>query len=226
MSKAYVETTILTNLLLKPGSKKQAAAQAALSRYESSLLPVYAIKEWKAGPLDHYAYVHEKLVVTRSLADTIGAINALHPLNPYKKSTSLEALEAAARLDTAEPQAGEDYRSRDEENADRYRLALASLIIRSWRRRRKVTNQTIHDLECYTEAEPTIAKDGLFDLKPQRCERDRECCLAEALKRRPDLLKALRDAIPETSTRNEDRQRRKVLKQLINTPNSPGLKSR
>ncbi len=54
MNRAYVETTILTNVLLKPGSKKQAAARSALSRYEETLLPVYSIKEWKAGPLDHY----------------------------------------------------------------------------------------------------------------------------------------------------------------------------
>jgi len=160
MSKAYVETTVLTNLLLKPGSSKHAKAQAALGRYESSLLPVYAIKEWKAGPLDHYAYVHDKLAVTRSLADTIGAITAIHPLSPYRKNTSLEALEAAARLDaTAEPETGRDYRSRDEENADRYRLALASLIVRSWRKRRKIAKETIQDLECYTEAEPKIGKD-------------------------------------------------------------------
>src|SRR5947209_20340685 len=38
MNRAYVETTILTNVLLKPDSKKQAAARSALSRYEETLL--------------------------------------------------------------------------------------------------------------------------------------------------------------------------------------------
>jgi hypothetical protein len=108
--------------------------------------------------------------------------------------------------------------SSDTELADRLRLALASLIVRSWRKRRLVTTRTIQDLDCYTEAEPTIGRDGYFDLKPQKCQRDRECCLAEQLKARPDLLKALRDAIPDSSIRKEDRNRRKVLKQLINTP--------
>jgi hypothetical protein len=41
------------------------------------------------------------------------------------------------------------------------------------------------------------------------------------LKVRPDILRALRDAIPESSARDEDRNRRKVLKQLINTPKLP-----
>jgi len=103
MNRAYVETTILTNVLLKPDSKKQAAARSALSRYEETLLPVYSIKEWKAGPLDHYSYVHDKLVETRSLAYTLSAINALNPvLEARRKGTSVEALEAAAMLDLAE----------------------------------------------------------------------------------------------------------------------------
>jgi len=88
MNRAYVETTILTNVLLKPDSKKQAAARSALSRYEETLLPVYSIKEWKAGPLDHYSYVHDKLVETRSLAYTLSAINALNPvLEARRKGT-------------------------------------------------------------------------------------------------------------------------------------------
>jgi hypothetical protein len=70
MNKAYVETTILTDVLIKPGSKNEGVAKAAFSRYTETLLPVYSIKEWKKGPLDHYAYVHDKLVQTKSVADT------------------------------------------------------------------------------------------------------------------------------------------------------------
>ena len=104
------------------------------------------------------------------------------------------------------------------ELADRLRLTLASLIVRSWLKRRRVATKTIQDLECYTEAQPKVGRDGYFDLKPQKCQQDRECCLADALKTRPDLLRALRNAIPESSKREEDRNRRKVLKQLVNTP--------
>ena len=51
MNKAYVETTILTDILLKPDSEKQVEALRALERYAKTLLPVYAIKECKAGPM-------------------------------------------------------------------------------------------------------------------------------------------------------------------------------
>jgi len=222
MANAYVETTVLTNVLLKPGTKKQQQAKQALTQYDSTLLPVYSIKEWKRGPLDYFAYFHDKLVQTRSLKDTIKALNEIPPYNPYKKSTAFEALAAAAELESKTPPTKTaDYGSKDEEMADRYRLASKTLIMKSWKKRRKITDKTIQDLECYTEAEPRIGEDGFFDLKPKDCDRDRECCLAGELKSAPEQLRKLRDAIPESSTREEDRRRRKVLKQLINTPKLP-----
>jgi len=222
MNKAFVETTILTNVLLKPGTKKESAAAAALSRYEETLLPVYAIKEWKNGPLDNYAYVHDKFVQTKSLADTLDAINSINPyFAPYKKSTSWEAFAAAARLSGNMSQGELPGLDEDRELADRYRLALSSLIIRSWRKRRKVATKTVDDLDCYTEAQPKIDRDGFFDLKPQKCDNSRECCLAERLKAGKNTLRAMRDAIPESSSRQEDRNRRHVLKQLINSPKLP-----
>lgn len=222
MSKAYLDTTILTNILLKPGSEKERAAKAALARFDETLLPVYSIKEWKKGPLDKFAYVHDKLVQTKSLADTFEAINSISPFhNPYKRNTSHEALAAAMRLTGTQPTSGDPSVGSDSENADRYRLALARLIFRSWQKRRKQTTTTFQDLECYAEAKPSLDRNGFIDLKPQKCNPERECCLSARLKAEKGLLKALRDSIPETSQREEDRKRRKVLKQLINSPKLP-----
>ncbi len=220
MSDAYIETTILTNVLLKVGSKKQSSAQAALHRYEKTMLPVYSIKEWKAGPLEKFAWVHDKLVLTKSLRDTVGAINGISPYKPYKKSTSLEAWEAAGRLEATMPPSLAHVDS-DRDLADRYRLALASLIVRSWRKRRSLATETIQDLECYTEAEPHLDESGLFEVEPTKCEPARECCLQRDLIARPDLLEALRDAIPVTSVRKEDIERRQVLRELIKNPKRP-----
>jgi hypothetical protein len=224
VNKAYVETTVLTNVLLKPNTPKQAAALQALGRYSETLLPVYAIKECKAGPMDHYSYVHDKLVQTRSLSDTLGAITALNPVREgRRRDTSFEALAAASVLARAIPDTPSTNVSLDAEMADRYRYAIASLILRSWRKRRKVTTKTVQDLECYTEAEPRIGKDGFFEMAPKECSGDRPCSLWGELTREPNrgLLVALRDSIPETSIRYEDRNRRRVLKQLINTPKIP-----
>jgi hypothetical protein len=224
MSDAYIETTVLTDFLLKPKTPKQERAKAALARYENTLLPVYSIKEWKAGPLDYFAYLHDKLVVTQSLRDTFQALSALGR-GSYRQATSMEALAAAATTaTTATVSAGTPTKkyqglgSSDREMADSYRLALESLIIRSWRKRRRITTQIVDELSCYIEVEPRVGKDGLLDLKPQQCERDQECCLSPQLKAKPTLLAALRNAIPEHSGRAEDQKRRKALKQLIKHP--------
>jgi len=177
MSDAYVETTVLTDILLKPKTPKQERAKAALTRYENTLLPVYSIKEWKAGPLHYFAWLHDKLVLTQSLADSVQAIAALPRLG-YLRATSMEALAAAGQVAKKQPKKYAGLGSTDEENADSYRLALASIIIRSWQKRRAVTSQVVQDLPCYLEAAPRIGKDGLFDLDPRLCDRDQECCLA------------------------------------------------
>ena len=213
MSDAYVETTVLTDILLKPNTPKHDRAKAALARYEHTLLPVYSIKEWKAGPLDYFAYLHDKLVVTKSLRDTFQALSVLRR-GSYRQATSLEALVAAATVSMRYQGLG----TTDAEQADSYRLALESLILRSWSRRRKITTHVVDDLPCYNEVEPRIGRDGLLDLKPQQCERDQECCLGPRLKMEPRALEALRKAIPESSTRREDQKRRRALRQLIKRP--------
>jgi hypothetical protein len=221
-SKAYVETTVLADALLKPDTPKQSRALAALARYGETLLPVYSIKELKAGALGHFAWLHDKFVQTKSLADTVQAMSSM---NPYflagRRSTALEALAAATRLLVAGSDVTGDYMSRDSEDADRYRLALAKLIVLSWKKRRKLTHQTIQELDCYIEAAPRTDKtSGFFDLSPQYCSVEKRCSLEGDLKapQAKELLIALRDAIPESSSRVEDRNRRSVLNQLIRQP--------
>jgi len=215
MTDAYVETTILADILLKPKSSKQERALAALYRYERTMLPVYSIKEWKAGPLDYFAYFHDKLVETKSLQKTYRAVAALARGN--RKDTAMEAIAAAASVRQSRGLtglAGGD----DRDQADFYRLNIMQLIIRSWRKRRKVTTQVVDELPCYVESEPRIGKGGYFDLHPQKCDPDQECCLAPLLKAQPQRLQALRESISKTSTRKEDIKRRQALKSLIKHP--------
>jgi hypothetical protein len=217
LRKAFVETTIIANALLKPGNEMGRAALSALARYDETFLPVYAIKEWKAGIVKHYAYFHEKLVQTKSLSRTVQLIAALpDQFHRYRKNTSLEALAEAVKLGARRGSARTTASlTDDEELADRYRLAVASLLIRSWRKRRQITTETIQELDCYTESPPTLSDAGTFDLTPLNCDRETECSLASALKRRPDLLTKMADAIPAASMRQEDIKRRQVLRDLV-----------
>lgn len=217
MTDAYIETTVLTDLLLKQNSKKQQRAKAALRRYKSTLLPVYSIKEMKAGPLKTFAHIHDKLVLTQSLADTLQAISET-PFRTYRRGTSDEAIAASAQIAKSRPFAPTALGSTDRDQAASFSYSLASLIIRSWRKRRRITTKVVDDLPCYMESAPRIRKDGLFDVSPVRCEEDAECCLASKLKSAPEKLQALRNAIPSGSNRTEDQKRRQALKKIINHP--------
>jgi hypothetical protein len=136
----------------------------------------------------------------------------------YLQATSIEALAAAGERSKRQPRVFVGLGDSDKENADSYRLALESLIIRSWRRRRKITTRVVDELACYVEVSPRIGKDGLLDLKPQQCDRDQECCLAPKLRSEPEMLEALRNSIPENSGKAEHQRRRRALKQLIKHP--------
>ena len=165
-----------------------------------------------------YAYFHEKLVQTKSLSRTIRVINSLPPqYHAYRKSSSYEALAVAVHLSSRNRPSGSRFSSSDDEElADRYRLAIAGLLLRSWGKRRKLTTEIVQDLDCYTESAPVLGKDGIFDLSPVSCD-TQECSLADELRSSPKLLTKMADAIPTGSTRREDVQRRQVLRDLVRT---------
>lgn len=215
MPKAYVETTVLTNALLKPWGPAQ-EAEEAIARHSPSLLPVYAIKEFKAGPLVNYRYAHDKLLSTGSLQKTLLAIRDIHRQR-YKMSTALEALGASCTLitDPLPPVVGADL---DRELALRFRLAIKSLIFLGWDLRRSVTTETVDDLDCYRESKPYVDKQGFVELKPTQCDADQECCLAVRFRSRPDLLQKLHDSISPEETKTESVKRRQVLRDLLRKP--------
>lgn len=217
MPKAYIDTTVLTNALLKRNWPLGKAAIAGIARYASSSLPVYAIKEFKGGPLANYVYVHNKLVSTQSLAQTIAAIHGV-VRKRYQVSTALEALAEAARAaggattSQLEQKYGEKARS-DRVNCDEYRLALKALIFRAWERRRKVTSYVIQPLACYSEEKP-FEKQGLIRLDPKRCDPKPECCLALAFRADTRQRRALERAIQEEPQKPENARRLQALASL------------
>ena len=74
--KAIVDTTVLTDALLKPDPQGNRARES-LKRYSPTLLPTYGIKEFKAGPLHYYVWLHNKAVEASTYADVIDAITAV-----------------------------------------------------------------------------------------------------------------------------------------------------
>lgn len=215
-SKAYVDTTILAEVLLKTGPEHDASLQA-LKGYERTLLPVYAIKEWKRGQFARYVYIHNQLKRTQSFAKTNLALARLY-YRPRWQSTAFEALAIATVKLPTNQQINSQQNDADRELAERYRLALKTLIYLSWESRRDVTAETVMDLDCYVEKGPRDQTNGEIDIHPRECNPGSECCIAKRLRNRVEDLIKLRSAIP-SSGRQEDSRRREALRILARHPN-------
>jgi hypothetical protein len=216
-SKAFVDTTVLADVLLAKGPRTR-AAKLALARYSETQLPVYAIKELKAGALRNYAWAHNKLVETGSLSEAMEIINRVRG---YRAASAHEALKSAAAswgfLTTAELQSEYGKKATlDSITSDFYRLHIKRLVVRAWQRRRRVTTKVVVPLPCYTETDP-IEEREVLAVEGTRCNPQPECSLAPALKARLDLLERLR-AVAKAGTGPEDGRRSKALRSICKRP--------
>jgi hypothetical protein len=222
VTKTYVETTVLTDALLKPGPRAT-AARSAINSFDESQLPVYSIKEMKAGPLHHYVWLHGKLATTGSWVQTLGQLRrmAMTPKR-YWVSTAVEALEAGAHMgrkvtlrDLVKKYGG--AATDDAVRCDRYRLSLRYIIMSAWRRRRSLTSLVVDELGCYAEANVTEER-GLIELGETKCDPKNECSLAADLRKNPEILKTLKNAVEAQPAKPENARRAKVLKELVRLP--------
>src|ERR1039457_4123965 len=144
MSKAFIDTTVYTDALLKSGEIKKAAI-TALKHFEITEIPVYAIKEFKAGPLKNFTWMHNKLATTGSYKNSIAALHAMSRTpKRYTTSTAIEALkESASSIANQTPASlGAKYgmlASLDKILCDELRISIKTLIFKAWKKRRKIT---------------------------------------------------------------------------------------
>jgi hypothetical protein len=222
MTNAFVDTTILADSLLKNGERAR-AARAALRRFEKTELPVYAIKEFKAGPLKNFCWFHNKLALLGSYEKALDALHRMS-LTPkrYTTATAIEALKgAAARMRSANLQSLVQKYGKaaniDNFLCDQYRLSLKTKILKAWRYRRQVTTDIAYPLSCYEEVELSEIN-RVLSVEPTSCKLATECCLGPELRKRTTDLEKLRNAILRQPKSNENDRRSKALRQLIRKP--------
>lgn len=226
MVKAYVDTTVLANVLLKVGPLYETGKQA-LDRYAETQLPVYAIKEFKAGPLAHFVYFHNVLVEENSWVDALDRAQRLSATPQRAKvSTVFEALKTAANDISKEitPDLVEKFgglANYDSVQRDVNRLYLKRRIFKAWKDRRSVTTDVVLPLSCFEETGPTEKRSGLIDLTPKTCKKELTCCLQQDLVARPDDLEKLRSAVDSQPEKEENKRRSHALRHLIRTPKRP-----
>ena len=217
MTRAIIDTTILTDVLLNSGEAK-AIAQKALSLYDQTLLPVYAIKEFKAGPLKNFVWMHNKLATLGSYEKALDALQRMSRTpKRYTTSTAIQGLKEASRSIGKYTSATlvEKYgasASLDKSLCDEFRLSLRTVIYRAWMKRRKITTDVVCPLSCYREVAP-FERRGLLDVEPRDCMKNELCSMSSLLKQNPEKLKKMREAIKDSET-EENKRRAKVLRQL------------
>lgn len=217
MSKALVDTTILVNALLKPGAQSKAAL-AALNKFTETSLPVYAIKEFREGPLYYYVWLYNKLVSTNSYPKTLSAIAGMFRRKNLQ-ATAYGAIEIAQGISNTDlasltlkygPTASLEDVLRDE-----LKLIIKGLIIKAWRKRRTLTDKIVHDLPCFAEIDPIIKGDGTIDLLPLGCTKRAACCVAKHLKTKEADLDLMQAALEPHEGKAENLKRRTALNALI-----------
>jgi predicted nucleic acid-binding protein len=220
---AFVDTTVFTDALLKEGERKEQAEQA-LTAFDETELPVYTIKEFKAGPLQHYVYLHNKLSKTDSFEKTIKALSELPHFWSRKQDTALEAFH------TRWIEIGEKNLSEITEDASgdpkldswmtaRIRLGVKRRILKAWRKRRKLTSDVVDELPCYNESEPRERR-GELHLDDKKCDPNPECCMADDFRSDDEAVSSLMSAIETLPKNTENGRRYSVLKELYEDANT------
>ncbi len=213
----FVDTTVLTEALLKTKERRR-RARAKILEYNRSVLPVYAIKELKSGPLRGFVWLHNRLVDTRSFSRAVGAIHNLYR-SPHLKGSAEEALQLCAEMLLGSSLSYADTKQKTQAAvADSFRLSLRRRIEIAWRERRKLTTEVIDELSCFAEIAPTYNEETAYIDNPRlQCDLSDECCLAADLRRRRGELRKILKAL-RGQERNEDQRRRAALNRLLKKP--------
>lgn len=216
MKKAFLDTTILANALLKRNEQGR-NARAALSRYAESMLPVFAIKEFKAGALRNFVWFYNKVVTVSRWSDAIESIEKVAAYQGYKARTALTALRefesCIGKHLPSELAAKYPHFNQDEAMRAEAEIWLKTKIMLAWRKRRKLTTRVVEELSCYREVAPRLKSNRTIDDKPVTCG-VLDCCLRSNFVSRKDDLASLIEAHNHLPPNRETTKRRQALRHL------------
>ena len=222
-SKAYLDTTVVANALLRSDQIGQRSVEA-IRRFDVAEMPEYAIKEFKAGPLSGWIWCHNKFNETRSLADTIAAINSISATPRRNFSASArQAFEQPTKTDQASFAQVLDLGQHaepilDKALADRYRLYLRRRITQAWQRRRSIATKVSMPLLCFIEGELETDSGGGLHFERYSCPRDSDCSVFAELCKRGDAVGRILAALENQGDKPENQKRYQALRHIVRTP--------
>jgi|LNFM01.1.fsa_nt_gb hypothetical protein len=212
-NKAFLDTSILADVVLKGGPFHR-NAKAAIAEYDQLLVPGYAVKEFKAGPLRAFRWLHDKVVTTGDWSLAIAAIGSVFKQQNLAR-TAIEAVAAFESSMTSQLQRDGEISPREARalKAEEARLWLKRQIMRAWRKQARSPFTSTAPLDCYVVAAPVETPDGLIDIAPTRCTIG-DCCIARQLREEPTAARALEDTCAALAAKPEMQKRRNVLRKI------------
>ncbi|MGA2601086.1 MAG: hypothetical protein ABSH09_29315, partial [Bryobacteraceae bacterium] len=184
------------------------AARAALTRYETTILPTYAIKEFRAGALDTYVWFYNLLLQEGTLAKAVARCAAEAAYRPNRLRTSLEL---QARLLNEVFPGGETQI----ESGRRMRLYLWRTVYKAWEMRETIATWRTVRLACFPEDKPVENSDKQLVLRPCSCLKKSNCSLVGELRSKPEEIRILLAVVEDAADKRENRTRAKSLRHLL-----------
>jgi hypothetical protein len=219
MSKAFLDTTVLTDALLKTTEQRR-RARGSFERFETVQVPFYAIKEFKAGPLRAYMWLHNRVVTTNSWSQAIGNAGGVarqHNLSATAIQGVAEFTSSMGRSAVKDLAAKYPDLTLEELQQREATVWLRTKIFSAWRKRNRTPLSVTSPLSCYAEIDPRVKANGLIDYTPIKCGLD-YCCLRQQFADAKSHTKALAE-VCRASPKPEMRKRGKVLRGIARSPN-------
>lgn len=222
MTKAFLDTSVLVNALLKVGSESD-RAKASFKKFDELLLSGYALKEFKRGAFGYYIWLHNKVVTTGNWAQAIEAVASVW----RQKNRMLTAMKAVADCQSSIAKvlvrSGKIASSDDEcteLEAREARIWLKTKIFRAWKAQESSDFRRVMPLSCYDVQSPRESLGGLIDNRPMKCTLG-NCCLKSEFLANSEATTFLHDACDKLAVKPEMAKRRSVLKDILRKPKSP-----
>lgn len=218
MSGSFLDTTIIVDLAAvnEPG---RANADLHISNNPPAEACFYAFRELLAGHIQVLCDAHNALCAADNPAEAIFAILRRSKLEGRKRESKLQAIAVALKIVyTKNPTGGRNDVKRE------MLSALAVQAVKIWRKAQKLRNITaVQRLACFNNG--SIAYGDAGELRGPRnsfeCIKSERCAAAGYLfDNRIDIEKMI-DALhpsnldPAAAAKNENRKRRKALKELL-----------
>ena len=219
--KVFLETTIMIDRLCKD-NETRSKIEKILSNYDKTYTSNYARMEFKKGALQHFIYLHGKVVQCKNLTEVFEAISKLSSsYHRNKLSTILETVtnyySSICQERLAKIINDHDDITFEEYVKEMLESYLSSLIRNSWRKFDKVVDEMINPMKCFVDIEAPRKMGRVYNNTPRTCDKSKyKCEIRRFFNDNPEsfskILKSLRGL---TNPDTETTKRIKSLKEIL-----------